>query len=355
MPDNFNPEMLILARESRGLTQNELAGQLSVFQGTVSKLEAGMLQPSEDLLRLMADRLKYSEHFFQQTDRVYGLNSTVFFHRKRQSVPDKVMRRLHAQMNITRMRVRRMLRSVDLEHGNRFQEIRPEEHKGDVVTIARMVRSNWLLPPGPVRNVTKTIEDAGGFVIKMDFGIRQADAVSEWVDGSPPIFLVNSNADISGDRYRLTLAHEVAHIFMHRDFDPNMETEANQFMAEFLMPRREIKSALFNLNMAKLAELKRYWKVSMQALVHRAYELKTITENQRRYLYINITKRTGSRIHEPLESEMPIEQPGLFNRLVQIHLGKLGYSTTQFAKMLFFADDSEFRSQVFGEKRLMLV
>ena len=356
MIESFNPEMLVLARESRGLNQTELAGVLGVKQGTVSKLESGMLRPTSDIIEKLVKELKYPAELYSQTDRIYGFNSTVFFHRKRQSLPDRVLRKLHAQMNLTRMRVARLIRSVGSELPRRFQPMTPAEYDGGVPTVAKVVRSMWMLPPGPVRSVTDAIEEAGGIVVKLDFGTRQADAISEWVDPFPPIFLVNSNSDISGDRYRLTLAHEVAHIVLHHGQMPTaeMETEANNFAAEFMMPRREIKPSLYGLTMAKLAMLKRHWKVSMQAIIQRAFELKVITDSQRRYLFINVAKKTGSRIHEPLEGEIPIEQPQLFRSLMDTHTG-LGYSTDELAHLMLYRDVDEFRTQCLGEKRLQLM
>lgn len=356
MNDSFNPAMLILARESRSLSQTELAGLLSVKQGTVSKLESGMLRPTTDIIEKLVQHLKYPPELFSQTDRIYGFNSTVFFHRKRQSLSDRVLRKLHAQMNLTRMRISRLVRSVGSELPRRFQRMNSAEYADGVVTAAKVLRSMWMLPPGPVRNVTEAIEEAGGIVVKFDFGTRQADAISEWVDPYPPIFLVNSNSDISGDRYRLTLAHEVAHIVLHHGRMPTaeMEAEANTFAAEFMMPRREIKSSLYGLTMAKLAMLKRHWHVSMQAIIQRAFELKVITESQRRYLFINVTRKTGSRIHEPLESEIPVEQPLLFRSLMDKHTG-LGYSTPELAHLMLYRDLDEFKTQCLGEKKLQLM
>src|SRR5450432_2278642 len=120
---------------------------------------------------------------------VYGFNSTVFFHRKRQSLADRVLRKLHAQMNLTRMRVSRLLRSVKVESQFGFRPIEAAEYVGGVSAAARMMRSAWQLPSGPIRSVTQAIEDAGGIVVLLDFGTRQADTVSEWISGFPPIFL----------------------------------------------------------------------------------------------------------------------------------------------------------------------
>jgi Zn-dependent peptidase ImmA (M78 family)/transcriptional regulator with XRE-family HTH domain len=351
----FNPEMLILARESQGFTQTDLSTLISVKQGTISKIENGMLPPSPELMREISEKLHYHEEFFYQLDRVYGFNSTVFFHRKRQSLADKVLRKLHAQMNLTRIRVSRLLRSMKVASPFSFRPIEPTEYAGGVSAAARMMRAAWQLPSGPIRSVTQAIEDAGGIVVPLDFGTRQADAVSEWISGFPPIFLVNSNSDIPGDRLRLTLAHEMAHVVMHRFPTAEMEIEANEFAAEFLMPRREIKASLYGLTMAKLADLKRFWRVSMAALIMRAYELKTITDSQRRYLFINVSKRSGGRLHEPLESEIPPEQPQLFQRLIRTHVEELGYSVPELLRLLFISDEQQFRNQYLGEKRLRLV
>jgi Zn-dependent peptidase ImmA (M78 family)/DNA-binding XRE family transcriptional regulator len=352
----FNPEMLILARESRALNQTELAELLNIRQGTVSKFESGMLRPTSELIEQLAHHLKYPPELFNQNDRIYGFNSTVFFHRKRQSLSDRILRKLHAQMNLTRMRIARLLRSAGMELPRKFHPMNHAEYEGGVTMVARMMRSMWMLPPGPIASVTEAIEEAGGIVVRLDFGTRQADAISEWVPPYPPIFLANANSDIPGDRYRLTLAHEVAHVVLHHGAlpGPEMESEANEFAAEFMMPRKEIKPMLYGLNMAKLAMLKRHWRVSMQAIIQRAFELKVITESQRKYFFINVAKKTGSRIHEPLEGEIPVEQPRLFRNLMDKHAG-LGYSVPELARLMLYADMDEFRSQCLGERRLQLM
>lgn len=352
MAIDFNPEMLVVARESRGHSQTEFARLASIQQGTLSKIESGLMSPSDETIENFAELLDYPIEFFAQAQRVYGFNSSVYFHRKRQSLPDKVLRRLHAQMNITRMRVAQLLRSIEMPC--KFQRIDPEDYQGSADVIARIVKSTWLIPIGPLRNITRSIEDAGGIVVHFDFGTRQADAISEWVPGYPPIFLVNSNADTSGDRLRLTLAHEIGHAVMHKFANPKMEEEANAFAAEFLMPRKEIKPALYRLNIAKLMDLKSEWKVSMAALIQRAYDLKTITEAQRRYMFINLSKH-GWRLREPEETDIPVEHPELFPSLIRTHLNELSYSVRELSTLMFVRNETEFRSTYLAPKGLRLV
>jgi Zn-dependent peptidase ImmA (M78 family)/transcriptional regulator with XRE-family HTH domain len=353
----FNPEMMILARESRSLTQTDLADIIPFAQGTISKIEGGVLAAPANLVSSLANELKYSEEFFYQSDPVFGFNSAVFFHRKRKALPEGVLRKLHAQMNLTRMRIKRLFRVIRADNPLRFYPLLVDEYKGGVVDIARTVRSSWMMPSGPVRNVMEAIESAGGVIVKFDFGTRQIDAISEWTPHNPPIFLVNDHHEISGARMRLTLAHEVAHVMMHTESGPrpDIEMEANKFAAEFLMPRQQIKASLYGLTVAKLADLKRIWKVSMQALIQRAYELKTLTEGQRKYMIINVTRASGGRMQELADDQIPIEQPSLVSRLIAEHVGPLGYSVSDLAKLLFFTDEDEFRLQFLREKRLRLV
>ncbi len=352
MAADFNPEMLVVARESRDYSQTEFARLARIQQGTLSKIESGLMPTSNEMIQKFAELLEYPAEFFLQTQRIYGFNSSVYFHRKRQSLPEKILRRLHAQMNITRMQVAQLLRSVELPC--KFQRIDPADYEGRADLIARIVKSTWLIPMGPVRNVTRSIEAAGGIVVHFDFGTRQADAISEWVPGYPPIFLVNSNADITGDRLRLTLAHEIGHTVMHKFANPTMEDEANSFASEFLMPRKEIKAALYRLNIPKLIELKGEWNVSMAALIQRAYELKTITEAQRRYMFINMS-RNGWRLREPPETDVPVEHPELFPRLLQTHLNELGYSVRELSTLMFVQNEAEFRTTYLTPKGLRLV
>jgi transcriptional regulator with XRE-family HTH domain len=145
--NTFNPEMAILAREFRGLTQTELGDQLGAKQGTISKIEAGLQSP-ENFLPQMSCVLSFPEDFFEQADRVFGFNSAVFFHRKRQALPDKILRRLHASMNIARMRVYRLLRSIppDSSRALLFRRIEIADYKNNPEEVARLARSMWYLP-----------------------------------------------------------------------------------------------------------------------------------------------------------------------------------------------------------------
>ena len=140
MPE-FNPDMLILARESRGYTQSELAKLVGVERGTISKLEAGLLLTPDELIAKTAGVLRYPVQFFFQNEKVYGFGSSVFYHRKRKGLPMKQLRQLHAEMNIRRFSVRKLLRAAGVDTPNKFERLDPQEYRGRVEVIARTVRA----------------------------------------------------------------------------------------------------------------------------------------------------------------------------------------------------------------------
>ena len=102
MADRYNHSMVTLARDSRGLTQTELATRLGIPQGTVSKIESGAMLIPPELIEKISRELDYPEPFFMQTDAVYPFGSSTFYHRKLQSVTTGVLRRIEAKVNTTK-------------------------------------------------------------------------------------------------------------------------------------------------------------------------------------------------------------------------------------------------------------
>jgi transcriptional regulator with XRE-family HTH domain len=241
MTREFNPEMLVIAREARGLTQRELGAQLKIAPETISRIESGFRQPTSEQIGGFARCLEFTEDFFFLDERVRHFGSGCIYHRKRKKASQSALKKLLALVNIRRIQLKKILQSAEMEATNQFIRLDIDE-SGDPADCARSVRAIWKLPPGPVNNLTRAIEDAGGVIMRCDFGTRDVDAVSQWVPDSPPLFLVNSR--IPTDRCRWTLAHELGHIVMHQIPTTNMEQEADRFAAEFLTPQAEIKPYL---------------------------------------------------------------------------------------------------------------
>ena len=345
--ETANPAMVTLARESRTLTQADLAAQLDITQGALSKIENGQLVPSHEVVAKMAAVLNYPESFFYQAGDYRNLPIT--FYRKRARVPSLTIKAVRARTQIMRMHVGALLRSADIPPLRvPFMDVR--EWRGDIGGIAAEVRTQWHLPPGPIASMMRSIEDAGIVVMRCDLGTTQVDALSTYEhDGLPPIIFVNPGAP--GDRLRFSLAHELAHIILHHHLivpsEEDTETQADTFAAEFLMPRRDIRAHLpAKINIQSLAQLKTHWRVSIQALITRCRSLDRISERYARTLYAQMNKYGYLRA-EPIP--VAVEEPALMRELIEFHEKDLAYGRQDLARLLHL-HPSELRSLHLGEK-----
>lgn len=322
--------MIVVAREARGWTQRDLARGIGASQGTVSKYELGLLRVPEHHAEAIARQTQFERSFFEQTDQVIGLGGD-FLYRKRASVPAKVQHRVQAEANILKMQTMRLLRGAQVKPRFGFPAIQPEEMDGRVDRVAAEVRRAWRLPRGPVQNVTRIIEAAGGIVFVLHFETDLIDGTNIRVPGAPPMLFVNQN--VPGERHRMNLAHELGHAVMHFTTSLNdAEEEAFAFAQEFLMPRNEIRSDLRKLDLAAAARLKRVWGVSMAAIIVRAKALGQISESTYRRLFTAMNANS-IRTVEPMPLEF--EHPEVFEELKKVHRERLGFSDDELDGLLF--------------------
>jgi Zn-dependent peptidase ImmA (M78 family)/transcriptional regulator with XRE-family HTH domain len=339
--DAVNPAMITLAREAHGLTQGALAEAISVTQGKISKYENGMLSVSTRDLEKIAKILGFIPEFFRQQKRIYGLGHGSLFHRTRQQVPISLQKKVQAQINIRRLQIDRLLQSAHIEAERSFPVLDIDEFDGDAEKVASYVRAEWHLPMGPVDNLMAAIEAAGGIIVPCDFGTLRLDAKHLWVPESPPLFFVNRRSP--GDRLRFTLAHEMGHAIMHHTAPiGDVESQADSFSAALLMPAREIRRQLEGMTLRKAAALKPVWKVAMQALIRRAYDLGVIDRNAYSSLFRTLSSR-GQRTNEPIQ--IPAEQPTVFAQLVAVHQQQLGYRDDDMVRVMFTDDPDYYPSE----------
>lgn len=334
MTIRVNPDMVILAREYRGLTQEQLGRALGVTQAKIAKIEGGLqIDVSEAQAELLCDALSFPVKFFQQNEELLGWGSSAYYYRKKASITAVDRKRIQGQVNICRIHLKKLLQSVEIEVNRKLPILDIEdEFGGSPVQAARAMRTFWGLPDGPIKNVTALIESAGVIVVPMDFGTNSIDATSIRLAEIPPIIFISTR--IPSDRWRWTLAHELAHLLIHEVPNEVMEDQADAFAAEFLLPEIELKpqfARIGKIRLQDLANLKPYWKVSMQALLMRATGLGSLQKNEAQYLWMQINK-LNFRTNEP--NPLPKEAVKTYPAIVTFFEEEMKYSKEELASVL---------------------
>lgn len=350
MTDNFNRALLQVARAARGFTQGELAKRASVTQALVSKLENGLTpDPTPETVEALSAALSFPVQFFFSTEQPHGLPP--FHYRRRARLGTKVLNKIEADINIRRMHLARLLRSYEYQPVRDFPAIDIAKHQWTPQQAAEHLRGYWMVPRGPIDNLTALVERAGAIVVQLNFDTPLLDALSFRLPGMPPLIFMNSV--VSGDRYRFTLAHEMAHLILHNHpaGEEEMEIEADEFAAEFLMPAKEVRPYIVYPSLGKLGRAKSHWKVSIKALIVQAHRQKLITPGQYTGLNVNYSKAGYSR-GEPFPIE--VEKPSTLSQAVRYHLETLRYSIEEVAALLMISP-AEFQVLYTETPRLRLV
>jgi Zn-dependent peptidase ImmA (M78 family) len=332
MEKQYNNEILKLLRKSKNLSQGEICEQLRLSQGNYSKVEHGLIEPSESFIEQVSLFFQVNPDFFYQNEKAYPPQNP--YHRCRSTLQIGDRDRVEAIANIYRIHIKKLLETVEIPYNLLSVPISESSSPSE---IARLTRRNFRLPNGPVTDLTKILEDNGIFVILYNFQTEALDGFT--IHGANDILpLIFINSAFPGERIRFTLAHELGHLVMHQQLETeqDIEKEANSFASEFLMPEFDIKRDLRYVNTSRinveiLVRIKMKWKVSMNALLKRAEDLTVISKNQAKYLWMQMSQK-GFRKVEPYP--MPVETPSLLNELIDTYKNELQYSIEDMATLL---------------------
>lgn len=264
-------------REIEGITQSELGEILGISPQMVSAIESGRRVFSGDL-----GAIGYSP------DRFTLPTMSAPLHRHRASTTATAKKRAQELLRLAGEVFSELCARTDRAPRLTVERQPPPTSLEDLEELAVEVR--YLLEHeerGPIRNMTAAVERAGVCLIPMG-GLPGIDGLSSWVNGTPVIGL---SPTVPGDRFRLSLGHELAHLLFHTKKTDQSEHEANRFSASLLIPRAEFDAAMPDRpQLRDFISLKASWGVSVAALVYRAHELGYIDDARYRSLQIQMSK-----------------------------------------------------------------
>ena len=191
----------------------------------------------------------------------------------------------------------------------------------EVESAATSVRRYWGLGDGVISDLVLLLENNGIVVSYGSLWTEHLDAFSEWAVGTPYIFAGSDK--MSAARSRFDLAHELAHLVLHRAVTREMladreafkqlERQAHDFAGAFLLPSDAFRDAFYVPSLEVLRAMKPVWRVSIQAMLKRAERLALLSDTAKISLWRSLARR-GWRSVEPLDRELAPEQPRLLRR-----------------------------------------
>lgn len=306
----FDGRRLRLARQLAGLRKNALADKVDKTPTAIASYEKNTKRPAPATVAQLSLALGVDPSFFLPGPVELDFSDVVAHFRSLRSTT-QLARDQALAYGLATVEV-----SATLERHVEFPsaevpnfEVRSDEDSPE--EAANLLRSTWELPMGPIPHLVRAAENRGVLVVFSAPASASVDAYSFEGMSRPVVVLNPAKRDYY--RQRFDLAHELGHLVMHTDAEPGsakIESQADRFAAEFLMPREQISELLpAKADWGQLQRLKEVWGVSLQALLYRARALGEMSEVTYRNAMMFLSSK-GWRRQEP--GVMPVlEQPSL--------------------------------------------
>lgn len=315
MHNMFIGNRLTYARNRKAVSMQDVADLLGVGRQYIHKIETGKENKalSDKQLSDVSDYLGVLPSYFFKAQNLTICNNRI--HYRSSSVPEYVRERakIYAEdflsvCDFTKKYIAPFglgFPVFELDEKVNSSKISPENYKVEIEVAALMVRRELGLGQGPISNMVRVLENCGVIISASSEVSAKVDAFCN--DDVLPIVIRNESK--SPVRCRFDLAHELGHLILHKgiDNDPSentlLEKQADYFASCLLLPKSsfitEFPSIIGDrLPWDKLFELKMRWKVSVAAIISRAYHLNLISQEIYKKAFIQLSNK-GWRSGEP--------------------------------------------------------
>ena len=317
-----------LARKKANMSMKELANLVGVSTTSISKMERNIINPRQSTLLRLAKALSVGIEYFFREIKVDTLSPT---YRKHSKLGKKKQEALEAAIieNVERYLAALEIFKDDLSVASELPKI-PIDTVEEAEQAANQLRQLWKLGLDSIEDLTGRLENNNIIVVSID-GPSGFDGFSCWANGNVPVIAFNSN--VTGDRQRFNIAHELGHLVLNLQDCTEIEKAAHRFAAAFLVPSEAALNALGekrnNLSFQELLILKHRYGLSIQAWMRRACDLGIINKKTYTNLFRQLSVK-GWRTREPghVPNEEPLQLQLLVNRAIAENLITPSYANT---------------------------
>jgi len=308
------------ARLMKGFSLQDLADALDnqLSRQALHRYEKGEVIPDTEKINLLSKVLDVNPDYFFRSTKV-ELGEVEF--RKLSKMPQKEASIIKEK---TKEKLSRYLELEEIlglpnEFENHLKDFEIVTSYQQVNKAAELLREKWNLGNGAVFNVVEILEDKNIKVVKLDVD-EDFDGLQTFVNDTIPVVAYNLKKANKPDRIRFTLLHELAHLLLKfgNITDRQKETLCHQFAGAMLLPEETIKAELGEhrnkLSSLELANIKKQYGISMQAIIMRAKDCGIINENYTKQLFF-FFKQMNWKVDEPYDYE-GVEQSNRFEQLL---------------------------------------
>jgi len=320
----FNPKRLREARLVRGMTISDLAERIGISKQAISQFELGEHSPKHETVLALINTLKFPKNFFYREFKEQYVGNTFF---RANATATKKSKEVQFQKTLLAGYIYEYLSEYiefpELNVPDSSLCLNSEWDNNSIEQLAEQVRKQWDLGDKPITNIVHLLERNGVIVFSVDTDSEKVDAFCQHRKGRPFIFLGNDKQ--SAFRRQFDGAHELGHILMHKEIDnqdvlsriefKEMENQANRFASALLLPAEAFAKTVTSTSLLHFVELKKYWNVSMAAMLYRCLDLKLIDESK----YTSLVKQMSMkkmRTKEPLDDVFPLQEPVVLRKSI---------------------------------------
>lgn len=333
--ENAFAQRLVNARKIRCMSQRELSNKLEgqVSPTAIEKYEKGLMMPSSSALILLSKALGMKLDYFFRPFTV-AIDTSKFEFRKSASMGVKKVESIKFMVcaEIEKyLEIEGILgntNSFTLDYSNILVE-----GEDEAKLLARRLREDLNIGSDAIVSAVELLESCGVKIIEIDHDEKFSGTCN--TAGTIPVIVINRN--MTSERKRITIFHELGHLLMHCAEGVDEEKMCNIFANEVLIPSDKFKSLLgasrHDISLVELQAIQREYGISVDALMAKAAQLNIITNN--RYTSYYKKKNALPAFKEAVEaSHYPMEHTNRFERLVYRALASEVISTSKAAALL---------------------
>lgn len=350
----FLPGRLAEALDARGLSQVSLTQLMGRSSSTcVSRWLRGEQAPESTTLGEMSKALNLPTSYFLKPQPEHG--AAPFFFRSMVAATKTARNKAKARLRWGQDISLALQQAVDLPECNVPDPVGTRDFRTltdkDIEGAASACRRAWGLGDGPLSDLHLLLENNGVVILHDEIGAATMDGVSSWSAADARAYIYVAIDKPSAVRTRFNVAHELAHIVLHRRVDQStltkpeefklIEHQAHLFAAAFLLPAASFAGELSAPTLSAFETLKDRWKVAIGAMIKRCSTLGITSDEYTQRLWKHYSAR-GWRTGEPLDDVIEVEQPRMLSRSIRLLADEGGWTLPQIIESLpFWPNDIE--------------